>query len=61
MVSGLLNAGQDLGSIAGPIVGGLVAGPLGVAAALHALPLAVYAAYLAVLGTLYLRRPPAPG
>jgi MFS family permease len=55
MVSGLLNAGQDLGSIAGPIVGGLVAGPFGVAAALHALPLAVYAVYLAVLGGLYLR------
>ena len=47
--------GGDPDGVAGPIVGGLVAGPFGVAAALHALPLAVYAVYVLVLGGLYLR------
>jgi MFS family permease len=55
VISGVLNAGQDLGGIAGPILGGLLAGPFGVAAALHALPLAVYALYVVVVGGLYLR------
>src|SRR5206468_2286046 len=54
VVSGLLNAGQDLGVIVGPVAGGLAAGPLGIATALQTLPLAVYGTYLALLAALRL-------
>jgi len=51
IVAGLLNAAQDGGNIAGPVVGGLVVASLGVGTTLHLLPLAMGVLYLvAVVG-----------